>query len=352
MDTKRVVIFFMIFIFLTAPQLLAEEIELDLKKSISLAEERNNALKTAELSLKKSELDYKKMKAENRLNQHQSAELEAEKSFINAQKYYSSSRAEIIKEIITQYLTLLLNQKEIKAQELTAAAEERLYNEMQRRFELADVNRIDLLEQQTTFRDEEMKLENLKDNYQQNLVDFKNNLKLENSALSLEEIETAQYWDITEKYAVDTALQNNFDLKTAEIDIRLAEISRKIKKIDAPEIDIKIADIILAEAEIKKEDIIDELTRQVKSAYLTLEQKKNRISLEKERLDKTRSEFKQVKREFELGSAARTAVLQYEAEFFRQQYNYQNAILSYCLAAEELADLLNLEPGVMINGEK
>jgi len=351
MDTKKVVIFFMIFIFLTAPQLMAEELRLDLKESIGLAEERNNALKTAELSLKKAELNYQKMKAENRLNKHQSQELEAEKSFISAQKNYSDSRADIIKEIITQYLTLLLNQKEIKAQELTAAAEERLYSEMQRRYELADINRIDLLEQQTEFRDEEMKLETLQDNYQQNLTDFKNNLKLEDKTLNLEEIKSVSSWDIAEDKAVADAFNNSFDLKTAEIDIKLAKTNKKLKNIDSAEIDIQIAEINLAQAEIKKEDIKDNLKKQVKSVYLELKQKKSRIILEKERLNKTESEFKQVKREFELGSTARTAVIQYEAEFFRQQYQYQNAVLNYCLATEDLADLLNLEPGVIINAE-
>jgi outer membrane protein TolC len=338
-----------VFILFFSLTVFAEEIELNLTEALQLAEENNNSLLNAELTLRKSELNYKKAKSQNKLNQHLSKEILAEQNYLSAEKIYEDKRAEIIKDIINKYLTIISNKKEIQSQELTLMAEKRLYNEFEKRFELSEVNRVELLEQRNTFRDAEMRLQTLKDDLEQHLNDFKNMLKLDSLKFELSEVPEIDFWEISQPEALKIGFDNSKEIKIKKLDIRLAEINNEVEEIEAAEIDKKIASISIKEAEIALEDTKDSLENRIISSQLNLVQLENKIELEEQRLENHKREYNRVKREYELGSANLTALLQYEASYYNQQFNYHNTLLNYYLAVEELADILNLKPGVIFS---
>jgi outer membrane protein TolC len=325
------------------------EVELDIFEAIELAEENNNSLLKAELIQKKAELNYKKAQSQNKLNHYLSEEILAEKNYLSAENNYENRRAEIIKDLINQYFTIILDKKEIQSQELILKAEERLYKEMEKRFELSEVNRIDLLEQKNSFRDAEIKLEVLNDKLEQDLINLKNLLKLDNINFELVEVPKIDFWKITQKEALETGFVNSKELKTYILDIKLAEINNKVEQIEAAEIDKKIAALAITEAELALKEKKDNLESNIISAQLNLLQLENRIELEKQRLENNKNDYNRVKREYELGSASLTALYKYEASYYNQEFNYQNTLLDYYLAVEELADILNLKPGVIFS---
>ncbi len=349
MEKNILILILTVFILFFSSAVFAEEIELNLSETLELAEENNNSLLNAELALKKSELNYKKAKSQNKLNQYLSQEILAEKDFISAEKNYEDKRAEVVKDIINKYLTIISNEKEIESQELTVIAEKRLYNEFEKRFELSEVNRVELLEQRNIFRDAEMRLQTLKDELEQHLNDFKNMLKLDSLKFELSEFPEINFWEISQQEALKIGFENNNEIKIKKLDIRLAEINNEVEEIEAAEIDKKIAALSIQEAEIALEETEDSLESRIVSAQLNLVQLEKRSELEKQRLENYEREYNRVKREYQLGSADLTALLQYEASYYNQQFNYHNTILNYYLAAEELADILNLKPGVILN---
>lgn len=348
MSVKRIS-FICLLLILSFNQLTsAAPVKLNLTAAIAMAETNNDELAAARLLLSQSELELKKAKAANSLNQHLAIEITAKINYLTAQKNFSNSRADIIKDIIAQYLDILIVKKEIHAQQLTVKAEKRLYEEYQQRFKLAEINRIDLLDQQNIYRDAEINLQILKDDYQQKLLNFKNSLNISPAKkLQLAEIEQLKKWEITENEALKTAFANNFQLQIANLEIKQAELSKKLQKIDQAAIEQQLAQIKLKQKQLNLKQLQDQLKSDVKAAYLNLKQKENLITLEKERLDKIEQEFKFVQREYELGSSSKTEALQYEAAYYQQLFTWQNSLLNYCLQAEELADLIKIEPVVI-----
>ena len=350
MKIKKISIILLLFMILSLPAAAGEL--LSLQDTIERAKNENMNLKLAEINYQKAEINQKNLELQNKFNYTETQRLEINKSYLSSEQNYQDSKAGIIKSIIQQYTNLWLAQKEIEAQELTTRAEERLYNEMQARFELSQLSKIDLLDQSNKYNQASNQLENLKDNYEQNLIEFKTALNLEDQEIEIEELAEPQIWEITREEALTVGLKASNAVKIAEIDLELAEKERKRKKIEASSSEQKTADLDLKTAEISLEKEEEDLENKIIKAHLSLKQSEKNIGLMKKNLEKAESQYQQTKRQFELGSVTQTALLQYEASLLNSEYQLKNAYLNYYLAKEELADLLNMEPGVTINEQK
>ncbi|TDO71323.1 outer membrane efflux protein [Halanaerobium saccharolyticum] len=350
MNFKKIGIIFLLLIIISLPAAAAEL--LSLEEAMERAKSENMDLKLTEISYQKSEINLKKLELQNKFNYTETQSLEINKNYLSSQKNYQDSKAEIIKSVIQQYTNLWLLQKEIEAQELTTRAEERLYNEMQARFELAQLSRIDLLDQLNQYNNASNELENLKDNYEQSLIKFKTALNLENKEIDIEELAEPEIWEITEEEALEKGIAESNTIKIAELNLELAKKEFQKNKIESSSSEQKIAELELQAAEISLEKAEEDLENEIIKAHLSLQQAEKNIELMENNLERSESQYQQTKRQFELGSVTQTALLQYEASLVNSEYQLKNAYLNYYLAQEELADLLNLEPGVTINEQK
>jgi len=238
--------------------------------------------------------------------------------------------------------------EEKKAEKLKLEVEARLLAEMEKRFQLKDINRRELTEQQNDYREKQIIVEDLENNYQLQKLNFKNELGLQNE-IELESVKEINYWNIKETQILKSAFDNSFLLKIAESETKLAEIENKVSNIDAAEIDQKIAEISIEKAEKNYENEKEELENQIKAEYLTLTQAEAKIEVQKERKDRAENVYQQSLKEYDLGIITKTAVLETEAAFLTQKYQYLNSILDYYQAAEELAQTAGLEAGVILN---
>jgi len=347
---KKTVIILLLLLLISLPAAAVEV--LSLEDAIERARTENFDLKLSEINYQKAEIDLKNLELQNQFNYTETQKMEINKNYLNTKKTLEDSQAAIIKAIIKQYTNLWLIEKEIEAQKLTTRAEERLYNEMQARFDLSQISKLDLLEQLNTYNSSRNKLENLKNNYEQSLIEFKTALNLRNQNFEIMELIEPEIWEITEVESIKKALAVSIDLKIAELDFELAQKKLERSKIEASSSEQKKAELDLKAAEISEEKKIEELKNKIIKAHLSLKQAEKSIELMKNNLEKAESQYQQTKRQFELGSVTQTALLQYEASLVNSEYQLKNAYLNYYLAKEELADLLNMEPGVTINEQK
>ncbi|MFN2341229.1 MAG: TolC family protein [Halanaerobium sp.] len=350
MNYKKIGILLLLLLLISLPAAALEV--LSLEAAIERARTENLDLKLAEINYQKAEIDLENMELQNQFNYTETQKLEINKNYLNTKKNLEDSEAGIIKAIIQQYTNLWLIEKEIEAQELTTRAEERLYNEMQARFDLSQISKLDLLEQLNTYNSSRNKLENLKNNYEQSLIEFKTALDLRNQDIEIKELMEPEIWEISEAESIEKGLAASVDLKIAELDFELAQKKLERNKIEASSSEQKKAELDLKAAEISEEKSREELKNNIIKAHLSLKQAEKNIELMENNLEKAESQYQQTKRQFELGSVTQTALLQYDASLVNSEYQLKDAYLNYYLAKEELADLLNMEPGVTINEQK
>ncbi|RAK04112.1 outer membrane efflux protein [Halanaerobium saccharolyticum] len=350
MNFKKIGIIFLLLTVITFPAAAAEV--LTLEEAMERAETENMDLKLTKIDYQKSKINLKNLELQNEFNYTETQSIEINKNYLDSQKNYQDSKAEIIKSVIQQYTNLWLLQKEIEAQELTTRAEERLYNEMQARFELAQISKIDLLDQSNQYNDASNELENLRDNYEQSLIEFKTALNLENQEIEIKELAAPEIWEITEEEALEKGIAESNTIKIAELGLELAKKEFQKNKIEASSSEQKTAELDLQAAEISLEKAEKDLENEIIKAHLSLQQAEKNIELMKNNLEKAESQYQQTRRQFDLGSVTQTALLQYEASLVSSEYQLKNAHLNYYLAKEDLADLLNMEPGVTINEQK
>jgi len=131
------------------------------------------------MNKKISELELIKTKTKNNAEEINSESLKAEISFLNYSENYHSQRSNIIKSVINDYLKLLSLAEEKRAEELNLEVEKRLLAEMEKRFQLNDINRRDLTKQQNDYREQQIIVEDLENNYQLEKLNFKNSLGLD-----------------------------------------------------------------------------------------------------------------------------------------------------------------------------
>lgn len=350
MNFKKTILIIVILVLFTIPAVGLEN--LSLERAMKIAEKENLNLKLSEIEYQKAKINLENLKLKNKYNYTAVQELNITKNYLNSEKTYKSNRRDIIKSVISQYTNLWLLQKQIEAQKLNTKAEKRLFNEMEARFELSQISRIDLLEQSNSYDDADNKLKNLKDNYQQSLLEFKRSLNLETENFEIKELEKPEIWNITKKEALQKGLKNSNSLKIAEINYKLLEKELNKKEITSAASEVELAELSRKTAEINLEKSEEDLRNKIVKFHLALKQANKKIDLMKDKLEKTKRQYQQTKRQFELGSLTKTTLLQYEASLLNSEYQLKNAYLNYYLAKEDLADSLNLEPGVTINVQK
>lgn len=346
MNFRKTAIVFLLFVLFSVP-VGAQEV-LSLEDAVQRAEKENMDLKLAEISYQKAEIEMENLKLQNKFNYTEPQKIEINKNYLSSLKNLQDSRSNIIKSIIRQYTNLWLNQKEIEAQRLSTRAEERLYNEMLARFDLAQISKLDLVEQLNSFNSSSNQLENLKDNYEQNLLEFKTAINLEDAEIEIKEISEPALWQIEKDEAIEKGISESKEIKIAELELQLAENRMERSRVESASAAQKTAVLDLEAAEINLQKTKDEVETGILKAHLNLKQAEKNIALMKGNLERAETQYQQTKREFELGSVTRTALLQYESSLSNSEYQLKNAYLNYYLAKEELADLLNMEPGVTI----
>lgn len=329
---------------------LAEErITVDLDTAISLSFENDLDFQIATINYKKAKLDYEKKKANYLLQQSRYNELEMESSFNFAKNTFQSSKNQLVDGVIREYTNIWLAGLDLEIKNIELQLEKIRLEEAKAQYEIGDIGSIDLLDQENAFNDAEFSLEIARDDYQQNIKEFASKLNLKNKELELTGLNYNQSWQVTEEEAIDTVLENSFELHSKEDQLTLAKIDLERAGVSAAKLDKEIKEKNVEIAELELEKSRDELIKSTKESYYQFKQAVKRIELNKERLTGAEEKYKLRKIQYEAGLITRLEVLEFERNLLQARRNYFSAIADYYLAEINLRQNLGLETEVLLD---
>jgi outer membrane protein TolC len=143
----------MIFLLLFTPTIMAKTVELNLDKALEMTLKDNLSLKIAQKNLESKEIQFKKSKAENLLNQSNYNELQAEYSYINAKNSYIDTAHNLLNQTVQQYTNIMFKEKNLVIVGKQIILNERLLAEIKAQYEVGEKSQLDILEQQIELND-------------------------------------------------------------------------------------------------------------------------------------------------------------------------------------------------------
>lgn len=325
---------------------LAEADKLELEEAIDMVLAQNLELKLEKLNLEKAELQYQKKKASNLLEQSKYSELEAEHSLASAENTYQNVFDNLVSKTIQQYTDIRLSVLNLEIMEKRVKLEELMLEEAKAQYEIGDIGTIELLEQENSCKDTEFNLETAGDDYQQKLKEFKTLLGMDELNSSLAEFNQPSIWEVTEKEAVETAVDKSINLQLQKDQLQLAEIDLKRARVSASALDIEIAELSKDAAEVRLKQTREDIINSVEKTYYQFKQAVKKMNLQEERLTEAQEKYELRQKQYDAGLITKKDVLQYEINLLEAEHDYRSARASYYLNEQSLRQAMNLETGV------
>lgn len=344
---KKLTVFLVIILIIGFTNILfAEEIELnnskfDLNQAISRVLQENAEIKEAEKSLEKSKIEYKIAVINNLREQSNYSELKAEYNLKSSKKNYLDSKNEIITETINQYSNVYLDSLNTSVLKKLMEAEKKLYEQYETQNKLGEVTNIDLLEQFNNYQDAKFDYETAEDQYLQSLKQLKLTLDLDfESKISVERLSEPEILKIGEKEALSQALNNNLEIKLAEISNQLKKIDQARSEITDSKLNKNIDNLEIEIANYNLKALINQHKISAQDSYYSYQQAAKNMKLKKETYQESKNQYQLMKEKHQLGMSTKTDLLQYEASMLEAEYNYNNSISELYLAEQSLKEEL------------
>ena len=352
MNKKLTGFLIIILIILTTTTLIAEERELkdsefDLNQALSRVLKKNAEIKEVEKSLEKAKIEYKIAKINNLREQSNYSELKAEYNLKSLKKNYLDSRNKIISQTINQYSSVYLNRLNMSVLKKLMEAEKKLYEQYKTQNKLGEVTNIDLLEQFNNYQDAKFNYETAEDQYLQSLKQLKLTLALDlESRISVERLSEPKILQISEKEALSQALNNNLEIKLAEINNQLKKIDQARGEISDSKLNKNIDNLEIEISNYNLEALTNQNKISAQDSYYSYQKAKKNMKLKKETYQESKNQYQIMKEKYQLGMSTKTDLLQYEANMLEAEYNYKNSISELYLAEQSLKEELFMNTGV------
>lgn len=224
--------------------------------------------------------------------------------------------------------------------------EELMLEEAKAQYEIGDIGAVELLEQENSYKDTQFSLETAGDDYQQKLKEFKTLLGTEELESSLAALEQPSLWKITEKEAVETAIDSSINLQLQEDRLELTEIDLKRANVSASTLDLKIAKVSRDAAEVKLKQTREDIFNSIQKTYYQFKQAVKRMNLQEKRLTEAGEKYELRQKQYDAGLITKKEVLQYEINLLQAKHDYRSAIAGYSLKEQSLRQAMNLETWV------
>ena len=329
---KKLLVFFMIFLFLISGGVKGEETELqqlNINSAIDRVLEKNLDLKIARLDLDKAELQYKKEKASNLSSKSRYSEMQAKYNFKTAENNYETTYNDLLQQVIDLYTQVWLQKMNIGIKEKQVKLESELLKKAEAEREIGEISRVELLEQQNTFKDAEFNLETARDNYNQSLRELKNLLGIKEASINLKDIKAPEIWNIKVSEAVEKALKNSKNLQLKKEAVELASIDLNKAEVTSSRLDKQIKEIELKKAELSRENTEENIKSNTREKFYQFKQSVKQMNLKKERLKEAAQKYNLQQEQYQAGLITQTDVLQYEINMIQARHDYRSAIATY-----------------------
>jgi len=330
---KGTILFLAIFFIFPGVLYAAEPEELNLSQAINLTLENNLNLKIANLDLENAQIDYEKTKANNLLTESRYIELQGDLGLLQAKDNYNQTRNEVIINVVQKYLQSSQAKRDIIAKNKEAELERNLLEEVKAQVKAGHKGNLDLLQQESNYKNAVFSLEKANDDYHQSFREFKLELGLNNQEeeeFNLVEVDYPNVWQIDEEEALKKAIENSFILELGKRQIELAKIDLERAEVSAsPELDLRKLRNNIELANINYNKTQKELANSIGKQFYAYKQSINSLDLSRQNLNQAQESNGIIIDQVKAGLKTKNDLLSAEISLLQAEYNLKSTILNY-----------------------
>jgi len=344
----------MIFLLLFTPTIMAKTVELNLDKALEMTLKDNLSLKIAQKNLESKEIQFKKSKAENLLNQSNYNELQAEYSYINAKKSYIDTAHNLLNQTVQQYTNIMFKEKNLVIVGKQIILNERLLAEIKAQYEVGEKSQLDILEQQIELNDLLQQKEELANEYEQLKTELKVHLGInKNDEIRLSELKEPEMIKLNEQQISEIALKNSWEIKLNELNLELAEVDKKRKEVvSSSELDKKITDINVETAQLQLEKQKEDMKNKTRELYDQISNLESNIELQKDKIQKAKENYRILVEQNNAGLITKNNLYQGEISLLQSEQQLFSSYMSYYIQVQQLENFMYPTSGVLENEEQ
>ncbi len=326
------------------PLVAQEKINLDIAQMIALAISNNLNLKKASYQLINVELEAKQLAAENLFAQ--SGILSKQKEINNLQQLqtFQNQKDQLIIELIDNYFRLVLAEKDITRKEKKLELEKAVLAEVEAQVAAGYSIDLELLQQGNAYYDALFSYEQTKLDYQQLLMEVKNNLGIKQETdISIRSIEMPHFAEIDLAFSRAKSRENSLSLKSKAIEIDLARIKLEKARINQEsQLEIVKLENNLKIAELEKSILEQDLDFQVLTKWQNYRQSKNDILLSEQSLRQMEQNELIITRQVQAGLRTEDELLSAAIGVLDAEYRFLSSIRQYYQSYLELQRMMGI----------
>ncbi len=333
------------------PVLSQEKVALDISRIISLTISNNLNFKKASYQLNNAELDIRQLEAENLLTQSGILNKQKEINILQQQNTFQSQKNQLIIQAADNYFRLVLAELDIRRKEKNIDLEKAVLAEVEAQVSAGYRIELDLLQQGNAYYDALFSYEKARLDYQQLLIEIKNDLGLSEAAeISVEAVSLPHFPDIDCYVSRDKARENSFILKSKEIEIELAHLKLENAKIeqDSP---LSIAKLTnnLEIANLEQIILEQDLDYQILIQWQNHQQSKNSVLLAEQSLKQMKENESIIKRQVQAGLRREDELLSASIGVLDAEYRFVSSVRQCYQSYLELQKIMGiLDEGAIV----
>jgi outer membrane protein TolC len=256
-----------------------ENTVLGISQMITLAVSNNLQLKKANYNLKNTELEARKLEAENLLGKSTISDLQKEIVLLNQQNQFQSEKDQLLIRVADDYFRIKISEKDIESKQKKVELERLILEDVEKQVAAGYSVDLDLLQQGNEYYNALFSYQGSELNYQQLLIEVKNRLGLDrNENIITSELTIAEFPEMPLAESIAKARQNSISLQSHTVNIKKVERELEVARADdLSEIEILKLENNLGIAKLDKSLAEQELNYQVETQWMNYNQAKNDI---------------------------------------------------------------------------
>jgi outer membrane protein TolC len=276
---------------------------LGISQMVTLAISNNIQFKKASYNLKNTELEIKKLEAENLLEKSTTNNLQKEITLLNQQNQFQSEKDQLLIKVVDDYFRIKIGEKDIESKQKKVELEKIILADIEKQVTAGYSVDLDLLQQGNEYYDALFDYQGSELNYKQLLIEIKDRLGLEHAEkIITSEITISDFPEISLSESLEKAHKNNISLQSHEINIEKAQRELETAKAgDLPEIEVLKLENNFGIAKLDMSLAEQDLSYQVETQWMNYNQAKNDIILSQRSLQQMKENEDVINRQVQAG---------------------------------------------------
>ena len=326
-----------------------EKISLNVSQMVALTISNNLNFKKASYQLNNAELDARQLDADNLMAQSGVLDRQKELNILQQQNTFQNQKEQLIIQAVDNYFKLALAEKDIARKEKNIELQRAVFQEVEVQVAAGYRIELDLLQQGNTYYDALFSCEKAKLDYQQLLIELRNDLGLsKDTEIIATSVTMTQLPEIDSSVSFSKARKNSFNLKSKEIEIELARLRLKKAEIDQePQLEIEKLANNLEIGTLEQLIIEQDLDYQISTQLQNYKESKNGILLSEQSLRQMEENESIIKQQVQAGLRTEDELLSATIGVLDAEYRLISSVRQYYQTFLELQKMM----GILDEGE-